>query len=278
MHPALLARLAVRAQSTTPLSRRAKRAGRKEPMKTTNRKEAQCRLGSDQENRQEQEEKHLKTRELAKTEKTGRQEQEHEEEEEKEHGEEEEEEEKEGPGSSHRATAGNTDCEIDDVLTDTEDATAGSSSSPSEPLSSPETNKRNRDGNSTRRPSLPPLAPQTRHRWPRHDMQLPPSFDLKALDPLAAYSPTIPAETPLHPGLSARMWWAIYLAWRQRWGSHTGMSQPLLDVISIYVRACLFQEETVLFLAQLQLLIFTLLPSYTVCPSWLWWMLYGRRF
>ena len=188
---------------------------------------------------------------------------------------EEEEEEDEGVRQgSYRGTAGDTGCDIDDVLTATEDATAGSSSSPTEPLSSPSIN----NSVPTTCPPLPPLAPQALNRWPHLGLQLPPSFHLDLLDPMAVYAPTCPSNAILRPGLSARMWWALFLAWKQRWGFQTGMSQPLLDLISVYVRACFFQEETLLFLTQLQLLILILLPWYAVCPSWLWWVLYGRHF
>lgn len=82
----------------------------------------------------------------------------------------------------------------------------------------------------------------------------------------------------LHLGLSARLWWAVYLAWRQRWGRKSGMSWPLLSLMAVYVHACLFCEETIIFLFRLQCLIIALLPYDALAPAWLWWVLFGRHF
>ena len=172
---------------------------------------------------------------------------------------------------SDAATAGQTECEINDLLGDVENL-AG-------PLhhSRPNAFNAEEDSEPGEPRTLPRLRPQ-RSRRPPSRMFLPPSTDLAEVDQSAIYTFSARPEAQVAQGPSARLWWAIFLTWCHRWGHRSGMSPPLVNLIGIYVRACLFQEESIMFVAQLQWFLALVLPWYALAPSWLWWMLFGRYF
>ena len=71
-------------------------------------------------------------------------------------------------------------------------------------------------------------------------------------------------------GLSRRLLWTLFVAWRARWGPWVGISRPGMDVLAAYMRVYLFQEEPVAILLRLQQLLAMLLPATAIGPRWLW--------
>ena len=117
-------------------------------------------------------------------------------------------------------------------------------------------------------PSGPQLRPQPNPRIvPDRWRQLPETFNTKDLDRYALYEPSSSELRSCYWGMSPRLWWTLFKCWEFRCRQHQALSLPVLGLMSVYLDAYLFNQESPEFIRCLRNFLAVLLPADAPCPD-----------